>query len=189
MIAQWQAFTNGLGRALSCSVYDADHYKYRYEDYGDHWDHDHYLDRAQHGAWGADRATDHFPWSQEEFFQAPQVYLQRQPAYSVSWTRHVQLGCTMLLIEGQVPYSLSVCCQAHAGNYLWLDPHILCTPVLADIDQDGHDDLVVAASYFFDRDQYDTPVRRHALLCRLVTAHSCTAARHACGQLAGYSRK
>ena len=49
--------------------------------------------------------------------------------------------------------------QAKQGGYLWLDPHILCTPALADIDGDGHDDLIVAASYFFDRDEYDTHVR------------------------------
>ena len=48
--------------------------------------------------------------------------------------------------------------QPKDGQYLWLDPHILCTPALADIDGDGHEDLVVAATYFFDRDEYDSQV-------------------------------
>ena len=55
--------------------------------------------------------------------------------------------------------------QPKDGQYLWLDPHILCTPTLADIDGDGHEDLVVAATYFFDRDEYDSQVcstRTHA---------------------------
>ena len=40
-----------------------------------------------------------------------------------------------------------------------IDAHILCTPSIGDIDADGHDELVVAASYFFDREYYDDPVR------------------------------
>jgi len=40
-----------------------------------------------------------------------------------------------------------------------VDAHILCTPSIGDIDGDGHDELVVAASYFFDREYYDDPVR------------------------------
>ena len=42
---------------------------------------------------------------------------------------------------------------------MYIDPHILCTPSIADIDGDGHDELVVAVSYFFDREYYDNPVR------------------------------
>jgi hypothetical protein len=40
---------------------------------------------------------------------------------------------------------------------VYLDPHILCTPSIADIDGDGRDELVVAVSYFFDREYYDDP--------------------------------
>lgn len=40
-----------------------------------------------------------------------------------------------------------------------IDSHILCTPAIGDIDADGHEELVVAASYFFDRDYYDAPVK------------------------------
>lgn len=44
------------------------------------------------------------------------------------------------------------------GEFLWLDAHVLCTPAIADIDRDGHQELVVAVTYYFDRDKYDTPV-------------------------------
>lgn len=36
-----------------------------------------------------------------------------------------------------------------------VDPHILSTPTVGDIDNDGFDEVVVATSYFFDRDYYD----------------------------------
>ena len=155
--------------APACSLHGQNAGQYRYEDYGNALDHEHYLDKAQHGAWGADRARDHFPWGAEDFFQAPQV----TPACLLTcWGRLGRAKCT----KPQAPTAdlpWAPCCparahdwrrvrQARSGNYLWLDPHILCTPALADMDGDGQDDLVVAASYFFDRDQYDTPVRRPA---------------------------
>ncbi|KAL5983260.1 Protein DEFTIVE IN EXINE FORMATION 1 [Asimina triloba] len=37
-------------------------------------------------------------------------------------------------------------------DYVNIDSHILCTPVIADIDNDGVLEMVVAASYFFDHD-------------------------------------
>ena len=43
-----------------------------------------------------------------------------------------------------------------------LDAHILATPAIADIDADGLDELVVAVSYFFDKDYYEAPVRSDA---------------------------
>lgn len=43
------------------------------------------------------------------------------------------------------------------ADYIDIDAHILCTPVIADIDNDGVDELIVAASYFFDREYYDIP--------------------------------
>jgi len=42
---------------------------------------------------------------------------------------------------------------------VFVDPHILCNPAIGDIDGDGHDELVVAASYFFDREYYDDVVQ------------------------------
>jgi FG-GAP repeat len=44
------------------------------------------------------------------------------------------------------------------GTYVWVDAHLLCTPTIADIDGDGQDELVVAASYYYDREYYDDPV-------------------------------
>ncbi|EPS71130.1 hypothetical protein M569_03629, partial [Genlisea aurea] len=40
-------------------------------------------------------------------------------------------------------------------DYVQIDAHILCTPVIADIDNDGISEMVVAVSYFFDREYYD----------------------------------
>ena len=58
------------------------------------------------------------------------------------------------------------------GRQVFIDAHILCTPSIADIDGDGHDELVVAASYFFDREYYDDPVRTESQ-SSLTTAHVC----------------
>jgi hypothetical protein len=44
-------------------------------------------------------------------------------------------------------------------GFVRLDAHIMGTPAIADIDGDGQDEIVVAASYFFDPDYYDDPVR------------------------------
>ncbi|CAI5525941.1 unnamed protein product [Closterium sp. Naga37s-1] len=48
-------------------------------------------------------------------------------------------------------------------EFILVDSHILCTPVIADIDNDGHDELVVAASHFFDREYYEDPAHKHEL--------------------------
>jgi hypothetical protein len=42
--------------------------------------------------------------------------------------------------------------------FVYVDAHILCTPAIADIDGDGSDELVVAVSYFFDRQYYEKEV-------------------------------
>ncbi|KAI8463690.1 MAG: hypothetical protein J3K34DRAFT_397072 [Monoraphidium minutum] len=43
------------------------------------------------------------------------------------------------------------------SEFVYVDPHVLTTPAIADIDGDGHDELVLAVSYFFDKDYYDDP--------------------------------
>ncbi|XP_065852372.1 protein DEFECTIVE IN EXINE FORMATION 1 [Euphorbia lathyris] len=43
------------------------------------------------------------------------------------------------------------------ADYVNVDSHILCTPVIADIDNDGVVEMVVAVSYFFDHEYYDNP--------------------------------
>eukprot|EP00882_Tetradesmus_deserticola_P027871 GHRQ01031008.1.p1 GENE.GHRQ01031008.1~~GHRQ01031008.1.p1 ORF type:complete len:351 (+),score=164.28 GHRQ01031008.1:777-1829(+) len=48
-------------------------------------------------------------------------------------------------------------------EFVFVDAHILCTPVIADIDADSHDELVVAVSYFFDKEYYDDPAHAHEL--------------------------
>ncbi|EEF34491.1 conserved hypothetical protein [Ricinus communis] len=42
-------------------------------------------------------------------------------------------------------------------DYVNIDSHILCTPVIADIDNDGVSEIIVAVSYFFDHEYYDNP--------------------------------
>ncbi|KAM5560339.1 hypothetical protein ABKV19_021482 [Rosa sericea] len=42
-------------------------------------------------------------------------------------------------------------------DYVNVDAHILCTPVIADVDNDGVSEMVVAVSYFFDHEYYDNP--------------------------------
>lgn len=45
--------------------------------------------------------------------------------------------------------------ERQTQEWVFIDAHILTTPAIADIDQDGHEDLVVAVSYFFDREYYE----------------------------------
>lgn len=40
---------------------------------------------------------------------------------------------------------------------MYVDPHVLCTPIIADLDRDGADEIVFAVSYYFDREQYSDP--------------------------------
>ncbi|KAJ6808984.1 protein DEFECTIVE IN EXINE FORMATION 1 [Iris pallida] len=42
-------------------------------------------------------------------------------------------------------------------DYVNVDAHILCTPVIADIDNDDIQEMIVAVSYFFDREYYEKP--------------------------------
>lgn len=42
-------------------------------------------------------------------------------------------------------------------DFVNIDAHVLCTPVIADIDNDGVSEMVVAVSYFFDQEYYDNP--------------------------------
>ncbi|XP_013387693.1 protein DEFECTIVE IN EXINE FORMATION 1 [Lingula anatina] len=40
-------------------------------------------------------------------------------------------------------------------DYVSVDPHVLATPVIADLDQDGNmEELVIPVSYFFDQEEY-----------------------------------
>ena len=58
-------------------------------------------------------------------------------------------------------------------GFVLIDSHILCTPAIGDIDGDGHEELVVAASYFFDRDYYDAPVSLRMLAAIWVPEQTC----------------
>ncbi|KAG6427625.1 hypothetical protein SASPL_111871 [Salvia splendens] len=42
-------------------------------------------------------------------------------------------------------------------DFVHIDAHVLCTPVIADIDHDGVFEMIIAVSYFFDHEYYDNP--------------------------------
>ncbi|KAL2509891.1 Protein DEFECTIVE IN EXINE FORMATION 1 [Forsythia ovata] len=42
-------------------------------------------------------------------------------------------------------------------DFVHIDAHVLCTPVIADIDNDGVSEMIVGVSYFFDHEYYDNP--------------------------------
>jgi len=44
-------------------------------------------------------------------------------------------------------------------GWLHVDAHILATPAIGDLNNDGHDELVVGVSWFYDREYYEDPVR------------------------------
>lgn len=48
-------------------------------------------------------------------------------------------------------------------QYIHVDAHVLCTPVIADLDGDGSEDLILAVSYFFDREYYEQYEHHHEL--------------------------
>lgn len=44
--------------------------------------------------------------------------------------------------------------EQKGSEFVWIDPHVQTTPVVGDIDGDGHDEIVLAVSYFFDQATY-----------------------------------
>ena len=56
------------------------------------------------------------------------------------------------------------CQRTACSPFVYIDAHILATPSIADIDGDGTEELVVAVSYFYDRQYYEKEVRRSTVL-------------------------
>jgi hypothetical protein len=50
-----------------------------------------------------------------------------------------------------------------SGAQVHVDPHVMCTPAIGDIDADGAMDLVVPVTYLFDRAYYDSEEHRAEL--------------------------
>lgn len=47
--------------------------------------------------------------------------------------------------------------KQNPGKYVYVDPHIISTPVIIDIDGDGHDEIIIAVSYYYDQEYYANP--------------------------------
>ncbi len=62
-------------------------------------------------------------------------------------------ACRAAYDEPFVPPSPPWC-----SPYVYVDAHILATPAIADIDNDGVEELVVPVSYFYDLQYYDNEV-------------------------------
>jgi hypothetical protein len=71
------------------------------------------------------------------------------------WDHHTDLW------EGDhdIPHNVS----EYISPFIYVDPHVLATPAIADIDGDGREEMVVAVSYFFDRNEYDDEDHRSHL--------------------------
>jgi len=48
-------------------------------------------------------------------------------------------------------------------KFAYVDAHILSTPLIIDLDQDGNDELIVAVSYYYDKEYYSDPVNMQKL--------------------------
>jgi hypothetical protein len=59
------------------------------------------------------------------------------------------------------PEGAGVLAPAKEGELL-VDAHVLCSPTVADLDGDGNPELIVAVSYFFDKEARATSACMHA---------------------------
>ncbi|MEW5304838.1 MAG: hypothetical protein WDW36_007421 [Sanguina aurantia] len=89
-------------------------------------------------------------------------YLQRQRARMEAHAAHVVPGGGGA--RGWEDESFQQPAHPQEDDFVMVDAHVLCTPALGDLDGDGHDELVVAVSYFYDREYYDDPAHAPAVL-------------------------
>ncbi|KAF0980719.1 hypothetical protein FDP41_013202 [Naegleria fowleri] len=64
------------------------------------------------------------------------------------------LGEKLESSEHHQHYSHHTTIKKGGKEYITVDAHVLSTPVIADIDGDGKDELIVSVSYFYDREYY-----------------------------------
>jgi len=67
---------------------------------------------------------------------------EKDPLYSEQYSRY---------------YNSTLRSFSQDKRYVLVDAHVLATPVIVDLDKDGHDDVIVPVSYFFDKDVYSDP--------------------------------
>lgn len=85
-------------------------------------------------------------------YQVPPVYVSRNWHVDVISVHHNDIE----------KYVLTDPPNVQADQYMAVDPHILATPVLADLNSDGRvEELVVPVSYFYEEEDYRFPQQLH----------------------------
>jgi hypothetical protein len=76
-------------------------------------------------------------------------------------------GITDIITSIIPPSTRSLCRRRYYGggyrgggmyndsNFVFVDAHVLGSPVLADVNNDGHVEVLVAVSYYFDKEEYE----------------------------------
>jgi hypothetical protein len=54
------------------------------------------------------------------------------------------------------------------STFVFVDPHVLSSPVLVDVNGDGNMEIVMAVSYYFDKVEYAGKFLYYLLLCVLL---------------------
>jgi len=71
---------------------------------------------------------------------------------AISFDRHVLLTANRKNSSAPLPGD-----RPKEEGYVFVDAHVLCTPIIADLDRDGRDEIIFAVSYYFDKEQYSDP--------------------------------
>ncbi|GAM19231.1 hypothetical protein SAMD00019534_024060 [Acytostelium subglobosum LB1] len=91
------------------------------------------------------------PQENEMYSMSPYVK-QKHEHYEILFSEHYEH-----YIQANRQYS------SHSKLHIWVDAHVLSSPIIADIDADGNMELIVAASYYYDHEYYADPVHNSTL--------------------------
>lgn len=109
---------------------------------------------APPGAWGGSLTPEGIDsldlMRQDQYKETQDEAENEDPLYSPSYTRYVDRMTKSHQYFGD-------------SKFVLLDPHIMATPALGDLDGDGHAELVVAVSYFFDPEEMGNTATRTAV--------------------------